>query len=91
MTTQTNKPRVACNLKKKKSCVNWFVLEKFFNENATRKKKPLAIDERSEKSLRSKVQIDYRGYFFRCGKGANNIIAVKNTSSVISGVNLQET
>ena len=28
--------------------------------------------------------------FFRCGKGANNIIAVKNTSSVISGVNLQE-
>ena len=41
--------------------------------------------------MRSKVQIDYRGYFFRCGKGANNIIAVKNTSSVISGVNLQET
>ena len=32
---------------KKKSCVNWFVLEKFFNENATRKKKTLAIDERS--------------------------------------------
>ena len=54
------------------------------------KKKTFAIDERVEKSMRSKVQIDYRG-FFRCGKGANNIIAVKNTSSVISGVNLQET
>ena len=47
MTTQTNKPRVACNLQKKKKEVvfNWFVLEKFFNENATRKKK--TIDERS--------------------------------------------
>ena len=46
MTTQTNKPRVACNLKKK-VVFNWFVLEKFFNENATRKKNTLAIDERS--------------------------------------------
>ena len=42
--------------------------------------------------MHSKVQIDYRGYFLDVGnKGANNIIAVKNTSSVISGVNLQET
>ena len=41
MTTETNKPRVACNLKKKKKVVfNWFVFEKFFNENATRKKIP---------------------------------------------------
>ena len=47
MTMQTNKPRVACNLKKKKVVFNWFVLEKFFNENATRKKNTLAIDERS--------------------------------------------
>ena len=38
MPTETNKPRVACNLEKKK-CVNWFVLEKFLIENATRKKK----------------------------------------------------
>ena len=42
MTTQTNKPRVACNFKNKTNnlAVNWFVLEKFFNENATRKKTP---------------------------------------------------
>ena len=33
--------------KKKKVVFNWFVLEKFFNENATRKKNTSAIDERS--------------------------------------------
>ena len=44
MAPQTNKPRVECNLNKKKKknkekklAVN-FVLEKFFIENATRKK-----------------------------------------------------
>ena len=42
MTTQTNKLRVACNFKNKTNnlAVNWFVLEKLFNENATRKKTP---------------------------------------------------
>ena len=39
--------------------------------------------------MRSKVQIDCRGYFLDVGKVLT--IAVKNTSSVISGVNLQET
>ena len=45
MTTQTNKPRVACNLKKK-IVFNWFVLEKFF-KMPPEKKNTLAIDERS--------------------------------------------
>ena len=60
---------LACNLKKKLSCVNWFVLEKFLNENATRKKKkPYRLMKGVEKSMRSKVQIDYRGYFLDVGK-----------------------
>ena len=54
--------------KKKKVVLNWFVLEKFFNENATRKKIPQRLMKGVEKSMRSKVQIYYRGYFLDVGK-----------------------
>ena len=46
MTMQTNKPRVVCNFENKNKKIQWlsgfFVLEKFFNGNATRKKKDLS-------------------------------------------------
>ena len=37
MTWQPNKPRLACSFTNKTKNVTWFVLDKFFNENASRK------------------------------------------------------
>ena len=48
MTTQTNKPRVACNLqKKKKSCLTGLFWRNSSTKMPPEKKNTLAIDERS--------------------------------------------
>ena len=47
LTTQTNKPRVACTLKKKKSCLTGLFWRKSSMKMPPEKKNTLAIDERS--------------------------------------------
>ena len=68
-TTQTNKPRVACNLKKKKkSCLTGLFWRNSSMKMPPEKKIPQRLMKGVEKSIRSKVQIDYRGYFLDVGK-----------------------
>ena len=71
MTTQTNKPRVRCNLKKRNSSMKM----------QPEKKNAVAIDE---KKYRKTCVLRYKSitedifalYFFSYRKGANNIIAI---------------
>ena len=56
--------------------VNLFVLENFFNENATRKKKKRPIKRNDVLRYKSITEGIFAVYFFSYTKGSNNIFAL---------------